>query len=513
MSDRGDSERTQSVPRLIYNSDGDSTTFITYPPPMTREQACRDIDEVTDTAVEVFTNSMGRGDETFSHRTEFGNVYGADVTEWPEGEGLEWVKWMADSTRALLDQGIDIIELLASRAHERGMQFWPALRMNDIHEDDTERFGAFRSTFKKEHRELLIGSPYPTVAGYGYDQDDFTWAFDYAHTEVRERKLGLILETCERYDIDGFEMDFQRGRWFFKQGQEDSGMPLMTDFMRKVRAGTTEIARRKGRPFTLMLRVPATREGCRRIGLDVPAWIREELADLFIPMNGGYLEMGAEIAAFTEIAAGTSCRIGGGLERSAKGYGYAGNDMLYAAASSFWHQGASSIYLFNYDCHRMARGEASYTPDEIQLLREIHDPRLIERRNKRYTVNVDMLLRTPEQGGELQLPCELDAVGESRSFTLHVGDDLESARRDQALADTWLRVTCAGSAPDGTASVSLNGQALGGGRRLELPSTTTLTWRDIPVMQGENRIEVALVRLDGQSSLRVEGIELVIAYA
>ena len=31
------------------------------------------------------------------------------------------------------------------------MQFWPALRMNDIHEDDTERFGAFRSTFKKEH--------------------------------------------------------------------------------------------------------------------------------------------------------------------------------------------------------------------------------------------------------------------------------------------------------------------------------------------------------------------------
>ena len=92
-------------------------------------------------------------------------------------------------------------------------------------------------------------------------------------------------------------------------------MPLMTDFMRKVRAGTAGSRRRKGRPFTLMLRVPATREGCRRIGLDVPAWIREELADLIIPMNGGYLEMGAEIAAFTEIAAGTSCRIGGGLER------------------------------------------------------------------------------------------------------------------------------------------------------------------------------------------------------
>ena len=502
----------RELPRLIYNSDGDSTTFITFPPPMTPEQACRDIEETADTAVEVFSNSMGRGDETFSHSTEFGEVYGSNVTEWPEGEGLEWVKWMADSTRALLDQGVNIIELLAARAHERGMQFWPTLRMNDIHEDDTARFGAFRSTFKKEHPELLIGSPYPTVAGYGYAQDDFTWAFNFARPEVRERKLGLILETCERYDIDGFEMDFQRGRWYFKQGQEGEGMPLMTDFMRKVRAGTAEIMRRRGRPFTLMLRVPSTREGCRRIGLDVPTWIREELAELFIPMDGGYLNMGSEIAAFTEIAAGTSCRIGGGLERLAKGYGYAGNDMLYAAASSFWHQGASCIYLFNYDCHRLPRGNESYSPDEVQLLREIHDPRLIARKNKRYTVSVDMRLKTPERGGELLLPCELDDAGQSRSFKLHVGDDVESARRDRALADTWLRVTCARSVPDGVASVSLNGQVLDGGHRLELPSTTTLTWRDIPVVQGENRIEVALDRLGGQDCLRIEGIELVIAY-
>ena len=94
MDDRT-ADRARELPRLIYNSDGDSTTFITFPPPITPEQACRDVDEVADTAVDVFSNSMGRGDETFSHRTAFGNVYGADVTEWPEGEGLEWVKWMA----------------------------------------------------------------------------------------------------------------------------------------------------------------------------------------------------------------------------------------------------------------------------------------------------------------------------------------------------------------------------------------------------------------------------------
>ena len=60
--------------------------------------------------------------------------------------------------------------------------------------------------------------------------------------------------------------------------------------------------------------------------------------------------------------------------------------------------------------------------------------------------------------------------------------------------------------------MSLNGQRLDGGRRLGLPSTTTLTWRDIPVVQGENRIEVSLDRFDAQDRLRIEGIELVIAY-
>ena len=505
-----------SIPRLIFNSDGDSTTYIAFEPPITPEQACRDIEEIAGTKVEVFTNSMGRGDETFSHPTRFGEIYGSNVSEWPQAEGLEYVRWMADSTKALLDQGINIIELLAARAHERGMRFWPALRMNDIHEDDTGRWSALRSTFKKEHPELLIGSPYPKVSGYrGYRQDDFTWAFNFAREEVRERKLGLILETCERYDIDGFELDFQRGRWYFKQGEEAEGMPLMTDFMRKVRAGTAEIAREKGRPFTLMLRVPPTRERCLGTGLDVPAWIREELGDLFIPMDNAYLDMGAEMAAFQELAKGTSCRIGGGLERFSKAYGYAGNDMLYAAASSFWYQGASCIYLFNYDCHRLPRtGSECYTPDEIQLLREIHDPRRIARRNKRYTVSVDMQLNTPDQGGEMPLPYEIAEAGQSQAFAIVVGDDIESARREQAVADTWLRITYRECDPALLeASVSLNGHLLDSGHRIELPSGTTVTFRDIPVVQGTNRIEVALDRMNGQDCLRIEGIELVIAYS
>ena len=98
MSETPDPKGPPDCPRLIFNSDGDSTTYIAFEPPITPEQACRDIEEVAGTAVEVFTNSMGRGDETFSHPTGFGEIYGSNVTEWPQAEGLEYVRWMADST-------------------------------------------------------------------------------------------------------------------------------------------------------------------------------------------------------------------------------------------------------------------------------------------------------------------------------------------------------------------------------------------------------------------------------
>ena len=503
----------KGIPRLIYNSDGDSTTLLAFDSPITPEQACRDIEEVVGSGVEVFTNSMGRGDDTFSHLTEFGDVYGENVTEWPEGEDVQWVRTMAENTRALLDAGIDIIELLAERSHNRGLQFWPTLRMNDIHEDDGRRFGAFRSTFKKNHPELLIGSPYPTRHGYGYPQDDFTWAFDFAREEVRERKLGLILETCEKYDVDGFELDFQRGAWYFKDGTEAEGMLLMTDFMRKVRAGTRQIAERKGRPFVLMARVPPTFDRCLSVGLDTATWIEEELADLFVPMHGAYLDMGADISGFVEKARGTSCRIGGGLEHWAKGYKYAGRDMLYAAALGFWHQGASCMYLFNYDCHRQLGADSTYTPEEMAVLKEIHDPEIIARKDKRYCVTVDMNTRTPQEGGLKPLPIEIATAGDRKAFTIWVGDDVEHARRDGVLVEMWLRFTLAkGVDEKQQIVVELNGEKLGEGHRIEAPVCSTWRFAVDEVAQGKNEISVSVDEIEHGDALRIEGIELVITY-
>ena len=65
MSNLGDSKSPPNFPRLIFNFDGDSTTYIAFKPPITPEKACRDIEETAGTNVEVFVNSMGHGDEPF----------------------------------------------------------------------------------------------------------------------------------------------------------------------------------------------------------------------------------------------------------------------------------------------------------------------------------------------------------------------------------------------------------------------------------------------------------------
>ena len=509
-------------PRLLFNSDGDSCTYSFFEPPMTPKQLCRGVDELEDTDVDVFIYNLNRGGDTFSHRTAVGEIYGDSVTTWdvldrwqshPRAayfkECVARRKNVADNTRAILDAGLDPVDILAARSHELGMAFWASLRMNDIHEDDSRRTFAHRSRFKKDHPELLIGSPYPDPER-GYPFDNFTWAFDYARQEVRDHELAIILEACQKYDLDGFELDFQRAEWCFKPGEEAPGMPLMTDFVRAVRRGIRAIERSRGRTITVGIRVPPTFDLARRKGFDPETWIREELADLFIPMPAGYLDMGVDIRPYIDAARDTSCRIAAGHEPMAAGYGTASLPVRRAAAMAGYWQGADSIYLFNYDCHRLSGGNGAgpYRADEMQGFREIGDAETIARKDKRYLVARDIKGRLRGAGGSTQLPAALDETCTEASFHFLIGDDLGAAKRDGVLEGVRLRLTVNDhDAPEHWLSVTVNGQPLRRKYRYCLKSNR-ITYSNVPVRQGHNELMVSL----GGAKGRIDGIEIMIDY-
>ena len=51
---------------------------------------------------------------------------------------------------------------------------------------------------------------------------------------MRERFLGLVDETLERYDFDGIELDWMRGPPYFRPGRLLDNLDTLTEFMRQV---------------------------------------------------------------------------------------------------------------------------------------------------------------------------------------------------------------------------------------------------------------------------------------
>ena len=515
----GPEGRSRLDARILFNSDGGSGALFAFEPPITPDQLCRVVDALEGTQVDVFIQSISFGPFVL-YGTKVGEIYGQNLGQFK----LENYRRWALNVLGLLEQGLDPLDIWAKRSHELGMQFWPSLRLNDIHKDWVDRRPSLRSEWEKARTHLLIGSGVSDRYFRMY-QRDYSWAFDFAHQEVRDLKFALIEEVCLNYEVNGFEIDFLRHPMFFKKGEEKPGMPLMTQFVRRVRNRMNEIARQKNCRIILAVRVPPTLDLCRSVGLDVRTWIQEELVDVVSPMtNQNQLDMNAQVRGFVEAARGTTCTIAGGLsdiyvrrypqKRSSR----ASLEMLRAAAQGYWSEGASHIYLFNYDGHassiRRGRPDATrpgagalFNQKELQALTEIGDPAEIERKDKHYFLGRSPKDTPPEEGGEMQLPRFLRRTGEKAHFRFTLGDDLDSARRDGVLDSSLLQVFVEGNA-DQTQSLEfqLNGKALKGQSR-----DGTWSFMDPPLVQHQNHLVSTLVR--GPGTAAVQEVEILLDYA
>jgi hypothetical protein len=514
------------TPRIIANDDCDSS-FYTLKAPYTPEQLYPLIDVLAGTQVDVYIYCVNRGGDVYAHRTKVANMLGdsEEVRHW------EILKEMIEKQRGVQKAGIDPLAVLAGRAHEQRIQIWVGFRMNDIHED-YEECAVLRSEFKKQHPELLMGSPYPEPHDQGNLRSNYSWAWNWAKEDVRNRYLALIEEACRDYDVDGVDLDFLRGPYYFKANEQKAGMALMNDFMRKVRSSVDRISKQKGRSLTLAVRVDRTIPDCEAKGLDVRTWLDEKLVDLMTPMHPGRLDMQADVHSFVELAAGR-CHIAGGVEGRSYGYGYQSDDdyfpfcqptlrMLRAAAAGYFDQGAQSVYLFNYLPPVLYGDRTDLTvQDKIRALHEIGDPCEILRRDKHYTVSIDQikdmyqnLFQPIRTSPGLQLPAEpLMRVGDQRRFTLWIGDDVEKSRRDGSLKAVRLRTTFEGyQMPDDMIRVQLNGQEL----RYEASPWRQkgMVFGDVPVRKGFNEFVLQLIRRPEQAKtpIVIKGIELMIDY-
>ncbi len=371
--------------RVIFNNDGcDVFTVSAESEPTAGNLLAQRSSGLADTHVDVMVyTTISSGFSLFTHATHVGEVLHRPHPALNN-----------NIAPALIEQGRDCLQIMVDFGHAKGMEVFWSMRMNDTHD------GAHRPDkpyflfprLKQQHPEYLMGTPEERPRHGSWS------AVDYGHPEIRELAFRFVEEVCQRYDVDGVELDFFRHPVFFRRVA--AGEPAapedceaMTGLLRRIRAMCRKEGERRGRPLLLAVRTPDSFEYGRLIGLDVGTWMAEGLFDFWIP--SGYFRLNpwsysVERAHHQDIkvwAGMSESRVGGGHHRHA---GRASDPCYRGRALNAWEAGADGVYLFNlFDPQR-------------RVWHELGDPSLLQTLKRRYFVSV--LGRKNAAGGNY--PCD-----------------------------------------------------------------------------------------------------------
>ena len=352
----------------------------------------------------------------------------------------------------------DPTPVVAGFCRENGIEIFGSIRMNDSHDAFGLPFSELVYPLKVEHPELLIGNQ----SQRGRPGDGLVAAMwsglDFAHSRVREDRLWWIENTAQQFDLDGVDLNFFRMPWYFKPGEEEKHMPLMTEFIRQARKRLDEISRRRGRPVLLGVRVPGTLAACNRIGLDVEAWLSGQLVDRLLT-GGGYVcystpaeelvRLGHrfDVPVYPCINCPANFKLGGGD--------------LRAAAANLWWSGADGIYLWNFHYIPAARSRGYGRPGHrqyMEILPEIADVGRLKYLNKSFAVSHRVWEQYQRASAPAPLPEALHRrYGEDpHTIPVRIGDDIRGALRDGIRVRMTLRLKLEGTVPGDTLIINFN---------------------------------------------------------
>lgn len=349
--------------RLIYNSDADNM-FHHAEPPMRAEDLTPYIDEIAGTRVSTLSLSPNLGMKV---------NYPSRVAEMltPDSAQDTGQSRLARNLASLVAAGHDPLGLAFDLARERGLEAFASFRLNEVHgvEDPAS---PVVSGFWRKHPEWhlgQVGDPLPElhreIIGPRVNPIVSTWipgALNYAVPEVRELRLAEIREVCERYPIDGLELDFQRFPAYFPFGREAEHAPMMDAFVGRVRKTLDELGRKAGRRILLCARIMARPEQNAGLGLDPFKWSREGMLDFVIISHYLRNDYPLPVAEYRKLLP-ESLPIYASIEYERD------PDEYRRIARQLWRDGVDGIMLFNF----FAAREGNRQPP-LELLDELGDP-------------------------------------------------------------------------------------------------------------------------------------------
>jgi hypothetical protein len=206
----------------------------------------------------------------------------------------------------IMDTGIMPVEIYIDECHKQNIEFIAGFRMNDRHGHNPDLF----EKIAEENPEWILTEYAPTSSRTADPRSrELGCAFDFSQQGVRDWLFPIMEEVAHRFDVDGIEFNFTRMIECFHSDQAEQSHPIMTGFVRRVRAMLDEAGQEKGRQLILGVRVPQTIEGNKRWGLDIPTWIKEGLINYVAPGDIGFSDFNAKYEEFVRLARAHDCYV------------------------------------------------------------------------------------------------------------------------------------------------------------------------------------------------------------
>ena len=260
----------------------------------------------------------------------YGDAQGAPVKYWHRV--TENVKTLAREYRCPL-------HLVCDFAHGHDMEAFASVRMNDVH--DSFMDANAMTIWKRTHPEFMVDT-----RGTLPEFELYTTAQDFSHEPVRQRKLEIIEEICQQYDVDGFELDYIRHPVLFSRRMRGEPctvdeIEIITSMMGEIRKLTDAAAERRGKPLLIAGRVPDTFTTSLDNGMDVLAWLERDLIDILI-IGGGYAPWSLPVEVWVEAA-----RPHGVPVYPCVNMGKELLPLVRGLASNWYRAGADGLYFWN----------------------------------------------------------------------------------------------------------------------------------------------------------------------
>ncbi|HPO12587.1 MAG TPA: family 10 glycosylhydrolase [Candidatus Hydrogenedentes bacterium] len=495
--------------RIMYNDDGCDVRPFKTP----EEFLALRLRQVANTQVDTICYCTGGGGLYWAHVPKVGEALGEFVADTDE----QYVKDLCAGLHALEKLGTDPLAVAVQFGHENSIEVFWSSRMNNI-EDSFVPWGHPR--WKREHPEYLLGKPEDYEKYEMTDPRKWWAALDFAVPEVRDYMLRIFEDVFTRYDLDGIDMDWFRHPKFFRETNEDrpvtpEHLAMMNDFMRKVRALTERVAMARNRPFLVSCRIPLSVERCVAIGLDVPAWLEEDLVDILV-LGGdlGPMAMAPQLREMTELTHQHGVRAmanicGSGLQPA---HGYSEPGAWYGAAMNAWQAGVDGIYIFNlFPSEPDERLNRIGARDTLRGLDKVYAIDPIEPRD--FWGFDRAALVVPDR-----LPIQL-VPGASVTAKLPVGEDIAVNAPEGKTPKVCLRIRVTAAAESDQLQCTMNDTDLGPATPVEaLGSTPAAAWFQlVPPIQafrpGDNLIGARFnTQRTGRDPVLMDRLELTINY-